>query len=164
MGLKETFTRLAGASAAIACGATLLAGGAASAQAAPAARAPQAVNYQVANGNNRNACLQVSNTSGGKGDIVLGTCDRSAKQVWRIAGGVFSNPASGHCLDGNGADVYTHKCNGGKYQKWSTTSGSPKYIKHTESGRYLHASGKVGSEVGFQPTTGTSSRWVITKV
>lgn len=156
MGLKGNFIRLAAAGAAVAFGSTLLVGGATSAQAAP-------VNYQVINGNSSNSCLQV-NISGGKGNLVLGTCDRSAKQVWQISGGIFRNPASGHCLDGNGADVYTFPCNGGAYQKWTTTSGSPKSIKHNQSGKYLHASGKVGAEVVFQPTIGTASRWVIDQV
>lgn len=156
MGLRTHLIRLAGAGAAVACGSTLLVGGATSAQAA-------AVNYQVINGNSSNSCLQV-NISGGKGNLVLGTCDRSAKQVWQIAGGVFRNPASGHCLDGNGADVYTYPCNGGAYQKWTTTSGSPKSIRHDESGKYLDANGKVGARVVFQPTIGTASRWVIDAV
>ncbi|MFJ7059877.1 RICIN domain-containing protein [Streptomyces griseobrunneus] len=156
MELKNSLTRLAGVGAAIACGSTLLLGAATSAQSAP-------VNYQVINGNSRNSCLQV-NISGGKGNLVLGTCDRSAKQVWQISGGVFRNPASGHCLDGNGADVYTFPCNAGQYQKWTTTSGSPKSIKHNQSGKYLDANGTVGAQVVFQPTIGTASRWVIDQV
>jgi hypothetical protein len=156
MELKGYLNRLAGAGAAIAVGSALLVGGASSAQAA-------SVNYQVINANSRNSCLQV-NISGGKGNLVLGTCDRSAKQVWQIAGGVFRNPASGHCLDGNGADVYTFPCNGGQYQKWTTTSGSKKSIKHNQSGKYLDANGKVGAQVVFQPTIGTASRWVFDAV
>ncbi|MFE5096220.1 ricin-type beta-trefoil lectin domain protein [Streptomyces sp. NPDC056638] len=156
MELKGNFIRLAGASAAIAFGSTLLVGAATSAQAAP-------VNYQVINGNSSNSCLQV-NISGGKGNLVLGNCDRSAKQVWQISGGIFRNPASGHCLDGNGADVYTFPCNGGEFQKWTTTSGSPKSIRHTQSGKYLDANGKAGAQVVFQSTIGTASRWVIDPV
>ncbi|MFF1324944.1 RICIN domain-containing protein [Streptomyces chartreusis] len=156
MEFKGNLMRLAGAGAAIAFGSTLLVGGATSAQAAP-------VNYQVINGNSSNSCLQV-NISGGKGNLVLGKCDRSAKQVWQIAGGIFRNPASGHCLDGNGADVYTFPCNGGAYQKWTTTSGSAKSIRHTQSGKYLDANGTVGAQVVFQPTIGTASRWVIDPV
>ncbi|MEV7867784.1 ricin-type beta-trefoil lectin domain protein [Streptomyces sp. NPDC088124] len=163
MGLKGTFTRFAGAGAALAFGSTLLAGAATSAQAAQTAQAPQAANFQVINGNSSNSCLQVVNISAGKGNVTLGKCDRSAKQVWQISGGFFKNPASGHCLDGNGADVYTFKCNKGKYQKWTTTSGSPKQIKHDWSGKYLHGNGKVGSEVVFKPA-GQSSRWVIGQV
>jgi len=154
--LKGHLVRLAGAGAAIVCGSTLLIGAATPAQAAP-------VNYQVINGNSSNSCLQV-NISGGKGNLVLGTCDRSAKQVWQISGGVFRNPASNHCLDGNGTDVYTYPCNGGAYQLWTTTSGSPKSIQHKESGKYLDANGKVGAQVVFQPTIGTASRWVIDAV
>jgi hypothetical protein len=156
MELKGNLIRLAGAGAAIAFGATLLVGGETSAQAATPF-------YQVINGNSSNSCLQV-NISAGKGNLVLGNCDRSAKQVWTITGGVFRNPASGHCLDGNGADVYTFPCNGGGFQKWTTTSGSPKSIKHNESGKYLDANGAVGAEVVFQPTIGTASRWVIDQV
>ncbi|MEU5180694.1 RICIN domain-containing protein [Streptomyces longwoodensis] len=156
MELKASLTRFAGVGAALACGAALLAGGTAPARAA-------AVNYQVINGNSSNSCLQV-NISGGKGDLVLGTCDRSAKQVWQISGGVFRNPASGHCLDANGADVYTFPCNGGAYQKWTTTSGSPKSIRHDWSGTYLDANGRVGATVGLQPTISTASRWVIDPV
>jgi hypothetical protein len=156
MELRGSLIRLAGAGAAAVFGSALMVGAATSAQAAP-------VNYQVINGNSSNACLQV-NISGGKGDLVLGTCDRSAKQVWQISGGVFRNPASGQCLDGNGADVYTYPCNGGAYQKWTTTSGSPKSIRHTQSGKYLDANGQVGAEVVFQPTIGTASRWVIDAV
>lgn len=158
MELKGHFIRLAGAGAAIAFGSTLLVGGATSAQAA----AP--VYYQVINGNSRNSCLQVVGTPTGKGNVVLGNCDRSAKQVWTITGGIFRNPASGHCLDGNGADVYTYPCNGGAYQKWTTTSGSPKSIRHDWSKKYLHADGIVGHEVVFRPTIGTASRWVIDQV
>ncbi|MFB7914645.1 ricin-type beta-trefoil lectin domain protein [Streptomyces sp. NPDC056061] len=156
MELRGNLVRLAGAGAAIAFTSTLLVGATASAQAA-------AVNYQVINGNSSNSCLQV-NISGGKGNLVLGNCDRSAKQVWQISGGVFKNPASGHCLDGNGTDVYTYPCNGGAFQKWTTTSGSPKSIKHNQSGKYLDANGKVGAQVVFQPTIGTASRWVIDQV
>ncbi|WP_434599928.1 RICIN domain-containing protein [Streptomyces sp. A5-4] len=158
MELKGRFIRLAGAGAAIAFGSTLLAGAPASAQAA----AP--VYYQVINANSRNSCLQVVDVPTGKGNLVLGNCDRSAKQVWTISGGIFRNPVSGHCLDGNGADVYTFPCNGGGYQQWTTTSGSPKSIKHNWSGKYLHANGLLGAQVVFQPTIGTASRWVIDQV
>ncbi|MFF2851932.1 ricin-type beta-trefoil lectin domain protein [Streptomyces sp. NPDC058001] len=156
MELKGNVIRIAGAGAAIAFSSTLLVGTATSAQAAP-------VYYQVINGNSSNSCLQV-NISGGKGNLVLGNCDRSAKQVWTIIGGIFRNPTSGHCLDGNGADVYTFPCNGGGFQKWTTTSGSPKSIKHNQSGKYLDANGKVGAEVVFKPTIATASRWVIDQV
>ncbi|MFJ6572187.1 RICIN domain-containing protein [Streptomyces sp. NPDC091292] len=158
MELKGNLKRLAGTGAALAFSSTLLVGAGTSAQAA----AP-VVYYQVINGNSSNSCLQV-NVSGGKGNLVLGNCDRSAKQVWTIKGGIFRNPASNHCLDGNGADVYTFECNGGKYQKWTTTSGSPKSIQHDESKKYLHANGRVGAEVEFKPTIGTASRWVIDQV
>ncbi|WIX77133.1 ricin-type beta-trefoil lectin domain protein [Amycolatopsis carbonis] len=155
MEFRGNRTRIAAAGAAVAFGSALLVAGATSAQAAG--------NYQVINGNSSNSCLQV-NISGGKGNLVLGTCDRSAKQVWRIAGGIFTNPASGQCLDGNGTDVYTYPCNGGAYQKWTTTGSSPTSIRHTQSGKYLDASGKVGAQVVFQSTIGLASRWVIDAV
>jgi hypothetical protein len=159
MELKGHFIRLTGAGAAIAFGSTLLVGAATSAQAAPP------VYYQVINGNSSNSCLQaVVPDPKAKGNVVLGNCDRSAKQVWTITGGIFRNPASGHCLDGNGADVYMYPCNGGPYQKWTTTSGSPKSIRHDWSTKYLHANGNVRDEVEFRPTIGTASRWVIDKV
>ncbi|MFD3682292.1 ricin-type beta-trefoil lectin domain protein [Streptomyces sp. NPDC058613] len=159
MELKGQFSRLAGAGAAIAIGSTLLVGAPASAQAA----AP--VYYQVINANSSNSCLQVvMDVPAGKGNLVLGNCDRSAKQVWTITGGIFRNPQSGHCLDGNGADVYTFPCNGGAYQKWTTTSGTKKSIKHDWSGKYLDANGRVGASVVFQPTIGTASRWVFDRV
>ncbi|MGW1976248.1 RICIN domain-containing protein [Streptomyces sp. NPDC001889] len=151
------FVRLAGTGAAMAFGSALLVGAETSAQAAP-------VNYQVVNGNSRNACLQLVNVSADRKNLVLATCDRSAKQVWRIAGGVFSNPASGFCLDGDGADVYALRCNGGGYQKWTTTSGSPKSIRHNQSGRYLHADGEAGDQVVFKPTKATASRWVLDRL
>nr|WP_052477762.1 ricin-type beta-trefoil lectin domain protein [Kibdelosporangium sp. MJ126-NF4]CEL13817.1 hypothetical protein [Kibdelosporangium sp. MJ126-NF4]CTQ88185.1 hypothetical protein [Kibdelosporangium sp. MJ126-NF4] len=158
MKLKDNLTRLTGAVAAIAFGSTLLVGAASAAQAA----AP--VYYQVINGNSRNACLQVMDAQTGEGYLVLGVCDRSAKQVWTIINGVFRNPASGHCLDGNGAKVYTKPCNGGGYQQWTTTSDSPKSIKHEHSDKYLHGTGTVGSQVIFQRTIGEASRWVIDQV
>ncbi|WP_405796612.1 RICIN domain-containing protein [Streptomyces sp. NBC_01506] len=167
MELKGKLVRLAGAGAAMAFGSTLLVGAGTSAQAvetAEAARAPQAVNYQVINGNSRNSCLQVVNIVDDKGNVTLGKCDRSAKQVWQISGGFFKNPGSGHCLDGNGADVYTFRCNNGGYQKWTTTSGSPKQIKHNWSREYLDANGSVGAHAVFQPSAGTASRWVFDKV
>ncbi|MFD3719066.1 ricin-type beta-trefoil lectin domain protein [Streptomyces sp. NPDC058674] len=157
MDRKGIFIRLAGAGAAIAFGSTLLVAAPASAQAAP-------VYYQVINANSRNSCLQLAIDPTGKGNLVLGTCDRSAKQVWTITGGIFRNPQSGHCLDGNGADVYTFPCNGGAYQKWTTTSGTKKSIKHDWSGKYLDANGRVGASVVFQPTIGTASRWVFDQV
>lgn len=155
MARKGRLTRLAGAGAALALGSTLMVGAATTAQAAP-------VYYQVINGNSSNACLQVTAQTGEEGIVVLGTCDRSAKQVWQISGGVFRNPATGECLDGNGAKVYTLPCNGGLYQLWTTTSSSnPKSIYHDWSGNYLNGSGVIGSQVNFQPTIGTASRWVI---
>ncbi|MFH8561896.1 RICIN domain-containing protein [Streptomyces sp. NPDC017988] len=157
MELKGHLARLAGAGAAIPFGSTLLVGGATPAQAAP-------VYYQVINGNSSNACLQVVDAQTGKGNLVLARCDRSAKQVWTISGGIFRNPASGHCLDGNGADVYSHPCNGGGYQKWTTTSGTAKSIKHNWSGKYLHADGDIGNQVVFRPTIETASRWVFDQV
>jgi hypothetical protein len=159
MGLKGHVIRLAGAGAAITLGSTVLVGAATSAQAATP------VYYQVINGNSSNSCLQaVVPDRNAQGNVVLGNCDRSAKQVWTIAGGIFRNPASGQCLDGNGADVYTLPCNAGDFQKWTTTSGSPKSIRHNWSGKYLHANGLVGAQVVFQPTIGTASRWVIDQV
>jgi hypothetical protein len=158
MNVKKRPARLAGVAAAIAFGSTLLVGAATPAQAVPA------VYYQVINGNSANSCLQVVDVPTGKGNLVLGNCDRSAKQVWTIVNGVWTNPASGHCLDGNGADVYTYPCNYGPYQHYTTTSGSPKYIRHSQSLKYLHANGIVGSHVVYAPTTGTSSRWVIDQV
>ncbi|MCX4681862.1 hypothetical protein OG413_42420 [Streptomyces sp. NBC_01433] len=47
---------------------------------------------------------------------------------------------------------------------WTTTSGSPKSIRHARSGKYLHASGTVGAQVVFQPILGTASRLVIDQV
>ncbi|MEU5266031.1 ricin-type beta-trefoil lectin domain protein [Amycolatopsis sp. NPDC021455] len=152
MEFKGNLTRLAGACAALAFGSTLLVGGASSAQAAP-------VYYQVHNANNSRLCLQL-NISAGKGNVILGDCNRSASVVWTISGGIFRNPVSGHCLDGNGADVYTFPCNGGAYQQWSN-SASPTYIKHAWSDKYLTARGIPGEEVAFATSTATSSRWVI---
>ncbi|MFF8932003.1 hypothetical protein ACF1AO_32580 [Streptomyces longwoodensis] len=60
--------------------------------------------------------------------------------------------------------LYTFPCNGGAYQKWTTTSGSPKSIRHDWSGTYLDANGRVGATVGLQPTISTASRWVIDPV
>ncbi|MFI5940773.1 RICIN domain-containing protein [Streptomyces uncialis] len=157
MELTGNLLRLAGAGAAIALSATPLVG-------APSAQAAPVVNYQVVNGNSRNACLQVVNAHTRTGNVVLATCDRSAKQVWRIGGGIFRNPASNHCLDGNGTDVYTTRCNTDGYQKWKTTSGSPKYINQDRGGKYLHAAGRVGEHVVYKPSSGTSSRWVIGRV
>ncbi|MCE6995370.1 RICIN domain-containing protein [Saccharothrix sp. S26] len=157
MGLKGKRIRLVGVGAAVAFGSTLLAGTATTAQAAP-------VYYQVINANGINSCLQV-NISGGKGNLVLGNCDRSAKQVWTISGGIFRNPVSGHCLDGNGADVYTFPCNGGAYQKWTTISStSKKSIRHDWSGKFLDGNGALGANVVFQPSIETASRWVIDQV
>ncbi|MEW2411072.1 ricin-type beta-trefoil lectin domain protein [Streptomyces griseoviridis] len=153
MELKGLLARLAGAGAAGAFASSLLFGTTASAQ---TASSPRAVHYQVVNGNSRNACLQVV--------ITLATCDRSAKQVWTIAGGVFKNPATNQCLDGDGSAVYTQRCNTDGYQKWTTTSGSRKYIRHVKSGNYLHAGGGIGDRVGFRSSTGTASRWVIGRV
>ncbi|MEU2732103.1 ricin-type beta-trefoil lectin domain protein [Streptomyces griseoviridis] len=161
MELKGHLARLAGAGAAGAFASTLLFGTTASAQ---AASSPRAVHYQVVNGNSRNACLQVVITQSGQGRLVLATCDRSAKQVWTIAGGVFKNPATNQCLDGDGSAVYTQRCNTDGYQQWTTTSGSRKYIRHVKSGNYLHAGGGIGDRVGFRPSTGTASRWVIGRV
>lgn len=158
MELKGSLIRLAGAGAALALGSTLMVGAATSAQAA-------VTNYQVINGNSSNACLQVTAKTGEQGIVILGTCDRSAKQVWQIQGGVFRNPATNECLDGNGAEVYTLPCDStDAYQRWTTTSGSPKSISHDVSGHYLNGSGVVGSQVNFQPTIGTASRWVIDQV
>lgn len=153
MEFKGTARRLGSTGASVALGATLLAAGAGSAEAGPN-------DYTVHNGNSSDACLQVV-ISGGKGNLYLGKCDGRKSQVWHIAGGIFSNPNSGHCLDGNGADVYTFKCNGGEFQKWTTTSGAAKSIRHTWSGKYLHADGDVGNEVVFRPTLTTASRWVF---
>ncbi|MFE9400061.1 ricin-type beta-trefoil lectin domain protein [Streptomyces flavidovirens] len=155
---KKNFARLAGTGAALAMGSTLLAGAPASAQAAAVPI------YQVINGNSSNSCLQVANIASNKGNVVLGNCDRRASQVWTVIDGVFRNPQYKHCLDGNGADVYTGLCNGGTYQKWNTTSGSPKSILHVESQEWLHASGAVGAEVVFRDTKETASRWVIDQV
>jgi hypothetical protein len=77
MKLRGNFTLLAAAGAAITLGVPLMAGAATSAQAVPVA------NYQVINGNSSNSCLQV-NMSGAHENLVLGNCDRSAKQVWRV--------------------------------------------------------------------------------
>ncbi len=159
MELKGSLIRLAGAGAALALGSTVMVGAATSAQAAAV------TNYEVINGNSSNACLQVTAKTGEQGIVVLGTCDRSAKQVWQIQGGVFRNPATNGCLDGNGAEVYTLPCDStDPYQKWTTTSGSPKSIRHVQSSYYLNGSGVVGSQVNFQPTIGTGSRWVIDQV
>ncbi|MDJ0460550.1 RICIN domain-containing protein [Streptomyces sp. H27-C3] len=156
---KKNFARLAGAGAALALGSTLLAGAPASAQAA----APVPI-YQVKNANSSNSCLQVANIASNKGNVNLGNCDRRASQVWTVIDGVFTNPKYKHCLDGNGADVYTGLCNDGTYQKWNTTSGSPKSIVHDVSQEWLHANGAVGDEVVFRDTKETASRWVITQV
>lgn len=156
---KGKLARLAGAGAALAMGSTLLVGAPASAQAA--ARTPI---YQVINGNSSNSCLQLEGTQVHEKNVVLGNCDRSAKQVWTIIDGVFENHQYDHCLDGNGADVYTKPCNDGEFQEWRTTSSSPKSIMHAQSLKWLHANGAVGAQVVFQPTKETASRWVIDQV
>lgn len=167
---KRSLTRLAGVGAAMAFGSTLLVGAATSAQAEQTqaqAQAPQAVLYQVINGNSRNACLQVVDIAHNKGNVTLGTCNGSARQKWEVIDGYFVNKAVSphHCLDGNGADVYTFECdfdNG--FQKWTTTSGSPKSIRHSQSRKYLHANGNIGENAVFKPSIGTASRWVIERV
>lgn len=152
MEFRGIIRRVAGAGAAVVFGAALLVGGATSAQAGPN-------DFKIVNGNSSDACLTVV-ISGDKGNLYLVRCDGRASQVWHVVNGVFSNPNSGHCLDGNGADVYTFRCNGGAYQKWTTTSGTAKSIKHTQSGKYLHADGDVGNEVVFRSPITSASRWV----
>lgn len=151
MDLRGKLVRLAALGAAVLCGATLLVGGATAAQAAG--------RFIIVNANSSNACLEVSVT-GSKRNVVLKKCDKTNPfQQWTVDG-TFKNDVSGHCLDGNGADVYTMACNGGDYQKWTTTSGSPKSIGHPKSGKYLHGSGTIGTDAVFRDTIGTASRWV----
>ena len=153
MEFRGIVRRLAGAGLVAAAGATLLVGGATGAQALPQP-------FEVLNGNAGNLCMDHHITSG-KGRVFLGVCDGTASQQWHIAGGKFSN-ASGHCLDGNGGQVYTFPCQAGNpYQQWTTTAGNPKSIRHSQSGKYLHGNGNPNETLTFKPTLGTASRWVF---
>lgn len=152
MGYGRIVRRFAAAGVAAALGATLLTGATAMAEEEP--------EFIIENGNSSWACLEMS-SFGSKRNVVLKRCDGNAYQWWIVDGsGTFRNKTSGHCLDGNGADVYTMQCNGGAFQKWTTTSGEAKSIRHTQSGKYLHADGEYGSEVVFREGITNASRWV----
>lgn len=142
------------AAATVAVGLTLLVGTAITAPALP-------VYYQVRSANWGSDCLQIDLwPEGDRGAVYMEGCNRSASQVWQIAGGVFRNPATGHCLDGNGTFVYTYPCNNGAYQKWTTTSGTKKYIRHNWSGHYLYTGAHADSDVLFD-VNGRASRFMI---
>ncbi|KJK45809.1 hypothetical protein UK23_24825 [Lentzea aerocolonigenes] len=144
--------RIAGAGAAAGFAATLLVGGAQGAQAATP--------IQIVNANTGNTCLTLKTIDGFKGQVTTANCQTgNESQVWVVAGGIIRSPRWGHCLDGNGADVYTFPCTANdEYQKWTTTSGDKKWIRHEWSKKYLNSSGSHNEHVGFTAQT-SACRW-----
>jgi hypothetical protein len=66
--------------------------------------------------------------------------------------------ATGLCLGSDGTNVFTTSC-ALSTTDWKTTSGSPKYIIHTNTGRYLHNDGISGQHLGMKPTSTGATRW-----
>jgi len=152
MEFKGIIRKVTGAGVAVGFVATLLVGGAQGAQAATP--------IQIINANT-GTCLTLKTIDGFKGQVTTATCQAgNQSQIWVVAGGIIRSPKWGHCLDGNGADVYTYPCtDGNEWQKWTTTSGDKKWIRHERSGRYLHSSGNNNEHVVFKDQV-DSCRWI----
>lgn len=72
--------------------------------------------------------------------------------------GKFRNVETKLCLGSDGRDVFTTSC-ALSTTDWKTTSGSPKYIIHTNTGHYLHNDGISGQHLGMKPSRTGATRW-----
>ena len=149
MEFTGTLRAFAQAAAVTACAAAALA------VTAPGASA--ATYYNVHNANT-GTCLD-SNTAG---DVYTLNCNGNDNQRWHIAGGKFTDKATGWCLSSDGVSVKTQRCLAIPAQQWTTTPDAKKWIEWNHSGKCLHSSGASGEHVGLRACGAGSSRWTFT--
>ncbi|MEV6442933.1 ricin-type beta-trefoil lectin domain protein [Amycolatopsis sp. NPDC051716] len=134
--------RFAGAGAAAAFAATLLAGVATGAQAAGAATTDTATQGEFG----ASAVSRILYASDHRfcvdawpGDVVQTMfCDGTPTQNWdNYTAGKFRNVGNGRCLGSDGAVVFTTACTSPS-TNWTTTSGSPKKFTHVATGKCMH--------------------------
>jgi ricin-type beta-trefoil lectin protein len=57
---------------------------------------------------------------------------------------VYNNLATSFCLDSNAAGrAYTHRCNGGRFQKWNVTGGARVQLNNVSTNRCLDSNAKA---------------------
>ena len=154
--------RVVGAGAAlVAVGAMLMAPAAATA--APAAQdditAAGIVNILHASSRN---CLEANNI----GEVGLYECNGSAQQKWSNyttgAVGRFRNLQWDACLASDGAKVFIMKSCDTPSSGWTSTSGSPRYIKHgVESSKCLHTNSGSAGKWAYLINCSEATRWSV---
>ncbi|ANZ42249.1 hypothetical protein BBK82_46280 [Lentzea guizhouensis] len=145
--------RFVGTGAAVAAAATLLLG-------AASGTATATTGQQEAAGINiKHASVRTCLDSNAAGAVYTHNCNGNDYQEWEnYTPGKFRNKATQRCLGSNGNSVFTTaNCAAGS-TNWTTTSGSPKHIKHATTGVCLHNAGGHGSAVGLA-ACGSATRW-----
>jgi Ricin-type beta-trefoil lectin domain len=159
MEFKGMLRRIAGAGVALAAvGAMLIAP--VSATAAPAAQdevgAAGIINILHAS---TRRCLDANSA----GAVYTHNCNGGNNQKWNnyVVGtsGKFKNVATGECLAAGANSVFTLESCTSNATDWRSTSGSPKWIWNTPSGKYLHNAGGHGEAVGLKTARADATRW-----
>ncbi len=115
-------------------------------------------------------CVDVAGTTSGAAAQLWDCTVGSTRQAWRRSGEAFVNPASGKCLDVNGASridgaaVQLWSCHGGPAQRWVARADGA--LVNPNSGRCLDAAGTAnGARLQLYACDGRGAapnqRWTV---
>jgi len=100
------------------------------------------------------------------GEVGLYECNGSAQQKWSNyttgAVGRFRNLQWDACLASDGAKVFIMKSCDTPSSGWTSTSGSPRYIKHgVESSKCLHTNSGSAGKWAYLINCSEATRWSV---
>jgi hypothetical protein len=157
MGFRGMIRPLVGASTAALAAAALLFGPGS----ATAATGQEEIGVAATRFHIKHASQRTNLDSNRSGAVYTLRDSGSSYQKWdNYATGKFRNVATGLCLGSDGTNVFTTSC-ALSTTDWTTTSGSPKYFIHRNTGRYLHNDGISGQHLGMKPTSTGATRWSV---
>jgi ricin-type beta-trefoil lectin protein len=161
MEFKGMLRRIAGAGVALAAvGAMLIAPVSASAAPTPQLKARGTI-VNILHASSRN-CLSAN----ANGQVGLAECNGLNQQKWDnfTSGGVgrYRNVAFNACLTSDGAQVSIVSDCDTLWSGWTSTSGSPKYIKHAvETAKCLHTNSGSAGKFAYLITCNEATRWSV---
>ncbi|KOV84970.1 hypothetical protein [Nocardia sp. NRRL S-836] len=158
MEIRGIVRRITGAGAVVAATAAMLLGGVSGAATANtgAGEVTAAVTYLNIKHASARTCLD----SNAAGAVYTRVCESGNRnQQWDNSTlGKFKNVATGRCLASTGSAVLTLGACSDTRTNWTTTSGSPKYIKNVNYGICAHNNGGNGEAVG-PAACASATRW-----
>jgi hypothetical protein len=161
MEFKAMLRRVTGAGAAVAAvGAMLMAPVSATAASAPQLQARGTI-VNILHASSR-VCLSANPDY----QVGLAECDGSNAQKWDNfttgAVGRYRNVAFNACLASDGAKVFLMDRCDTPSSGWTSTSGSPKYIRHgVETTKCLHTNSGSAGKFAYLIDCGEATRWSV---